>query len=533
MAPLISRSAVSFLPDSDNRALFVPFDNDKWVRYNAYPFNTSITSYEVSAFYNNTSRAGLVIGSVEHDTWKTAVKSSAYGKSLNSLEVFGGVSSNKTRDVLPHGKISGTTIKSPMIFIGYFSDWRMGMETYAQANAVVSPARVWTKGTPFGWNSWGKIQGKLTYEKAVQVSDFFAKELQPNSFHNNNIVYVGLDSWWDILTDDQLKLFADRCKANGQEAGIYWAPFTQWGRDDNATVQGSDYIYKDIYLYANGQKQYLDGGTAIDPTHPAAKKRMEYFIARFKKAGFKYLKVDFLTHGAFESDSHYDPAVTTGIQAYNVGMKYLVNLIGDDMFLNQAISPAFPGNYAHSRRIACDAWGAISQTEYTMNALTYGWWLGNVYRFSDADHVVLGDQNDGENRARVTSSVITGIYILGDDFSDPGDNSGKERAKKYVTNNEINEIAKLGKSFRPLYGNMGNNASGVFFLNEKKCVYVALFNYSNQKKPYSVNVEEIGIQLNKEFICKELWSGKESKSRDTLKVEVPANDVKVFRIFKD
>ncbi|MGH7968100.1 MAG: hypothetical protein ACREIC_05165, partial [Limisphaerales bacterium] len=47
---------------TDERALFVPFDNDHFIRYNAMPLNSSGTSYEVGEFYDNASRIGLVVG---------------------------------------------------------------------------------------------------------------------------------------------------------------------------------------------------------------------------------------------------------------------------------------------------------------------------------------------------------------------------------------------------------------------------------------------------------------------------------------
>ena len=50
---------------SDNRALIVPFDNDSFTfSYNAMPINNTAMSYEASAFYDNTTRNGLVVGSV-------------------------------------------------------------------------------------------------------------------------------------------------------------------------------------------------------------------------------------------------------------------------------------------------------------------------------------------------------------------------------------------------------------------------------------------------------------------------------------
>jgi alpha-galactosidase len=116
MSPLTSQTPSDFVPAGDDRALFVPFDNDMWVRYDAEPFGGSVTSYEVSALYDNTSRHGLVIGSVEHDVWKTGIISTTSSNAITSLEVFGGITStNLTHDVLPHGKISGKIIKSPKV----------------------------------------------------------------------------------------------------------------------------------------------------------------------------------------------------------------------------------------------------------------------------------------------------------------------------------------------------------------------------------------------------------------------------------
>ncbi|EGQ13772.1 alpha-galactosidase [Prevotella dentalis DSM 3688] len=63
----------------------------------------------------------------------------------------------------------------------------------------------------------------------------------------------------------------------------------------------------------------------------------------------------------------------------------------------------------------------------------------------------MRDATEGENRARITSSIITGLFITGDDYSDKGDENVKERARKYLTNPDVNMIA-TGRSFRPLGG---------------------------------------------------------------------------------
>jgi alpha-galactosidase len=528
IAPLVARSEPGFLPAGDLRALFVPFDNDKWVRYDAVPFGGNVTSYEVSAFYDNRSRRGLVVGSLEHDRWKTGVRSSTSTDAITSLEVFGGVSSAETRDLLPHGEISGETIRSPKIFLGCFSDWRDGLEAYAEANASLAPRRPWQGGTPFGWNSWGKIQFKLNYQKAVEVSDFFARELQPRQFQDDGVVYIGLDSGWNALTDEQLKQFVDHCQSNHQEAGIYFTPFTDWSGNDEARIAGTEYRYKDIYLYAHGQKQRIASGFALDPTHPGTQKLIEMNAQRFRKAGFKYVKADFMVHGALEADRHYDPRVTTGLEAYNEGMNFVSAALGPDIFLNLSIAPLFPGQYANSRRIACDAFGGIGQTEYTLNSLTYGWWLSRVYDFSDPDQMVFDGYSEAENRARVTSAVITGLMLAGDDFSAGGSETGKERARRFLTNGEINDLARERKSFRPVEGNTGRSAAKLFVWQNARFTYLAGFNYSRTNEEFSVDFDRLGIKAKGVVEAKELWSGATTRVASQMRINLNPTDAAIY-----
>lgn len=516
----------------DNRALFIPFDNDCWIRYRSCPLTfDELTSYEVTAVYNNDNRHALVVGSVEHDNWKTAVvMGRGNAHNIGSLKCYGGVADKTTRDSKPHGALRGITIKSPKILFGCFDDWRLGMEEYASANATVAPPKAWDKAVPFGWNSWGALQFKLRYPKALEVSDFYARHLQPNHFANtDNLVYIGLDSGWNIFSEEELKDFVDRCKANGQVAGVYWTPFTDWGKNPERKIKEVPGCkYKDVYLYANGKPQELDGAYALDPTHPAVEAMMKKTSELFHRVGFEYVKMDFMTHGAMEADKWHNPAIHTGIQGYNYGMKLLDKYFGD-MYINLSISPIFPAHYAQSRRIACDAWNKIKDTEYTLNALSYGWWMDRIYQYNDPDHIVLREATDGENRARVTSGVITGIFIAGDDFSAEGPEVVKEKAMKYLTNAEVNAIAN-GVAFRPVYGNGEKSECQFVRIDGEDKAYYAVFNYTEEERKMTTPLSDLGLDASFSYEAKELWTGNLMTLKGEIQVTLPPSDVAVFSI---
>src|SRR6266404_1440372 len=381
MGPVVVDTAggVNIGISNDNRALVVPFDNDGFVRYNAMPMNNSGTSYEVGAFYDNTSRNGLVVGSVTHDTWDTGVFFVGANNKLNAMNFFGGGTSPADGGNA-HGSVAGNTISSPTMFVGFGADWRVTMQNYAAENTNFVPRLAWTNGVPFGWNSYGVIQQNISYADAIAVSDYFYTRLMGQNFANHGTVYINLDAFWnDNLTPAQLQSFVNHCHAHGEKAGIYWGPFVFFGSLTNATnwlVTGSaTYHYNDVLLRdGNGHPESTDGGYAVDPTHPGTQQSINYFVNLFTNWGFDYVKLDFLSHGALEG-VHHDTNVTTGIQAYNQGMQYLLAQNNGRMFLSESIAPIFPYQYAHSRRIYFDAPGSISDTEGTMQAVNYGWWI--------------------------------------------------------------------------------------------------------------------------------------------------------------
>ena len=573
MAPIKTTSGNStILPDGGNRVLEIPYHNNDFIRYISNNFsatgnNTTATrSYEVGGVYNESSRKGLIAGSIEHTVWKTGVD--IITRNINqvySMEVYGGraVRPFIHAAVQTHGPVKGKVIKSPKMFVGYFDDWRDGLELYGQANAIVAPKYEWYAGKPFGWNSWGQMKTSINFDNVTGVADWMHDHLQINGFHNDNTLYIGMDSWWnESLTADQAMTLPVRLRErNGQKAGIYFSgACVHWGQDENsknAKVGNTGYTYNDLYLRYEGEIQD-DHGRALDPTHPGTKaiiaKQIDYFLLW----GYRYVKLDFLVQGALEADSWYNPDITTGAMAYDYMLKYITTYMknhplypkDDDVFINLSIAPVFPANYAHSRRISCDAWGTMNNIQYMLNSLTYGWWLDHVYHWNDGDHIASFATNGASlqeqevNRSRVTAAVITGLFIAGDDFSRGDGNNGlaRERMSVLLTNPEVNELARQCKSFRPVNsGTAGNNyliaayAADMFTTQIGDVTYVAVFNFNNSPAGKSIDFARIGLSSGT-YTVKELW---ENKTYDDLPggatwniaPNVPAYDSRIYKIY--
>ncbi len=537
LAPISTRQSYHFTDRAGNYALSVPYDNDAWVRYTTTAFGDTIPmAYEVAALFNADTRRGLIVGSVEHDLWKTGIKTTTDGNAtITSLEAFAGVTSELTRDRRSHGHVSGNVVKSSRIILVSTDDWRDGMELFADQCAAFAPA-VPSKGPrPFGWNSWGKMQTKLTYQKALEVSDFIHKNLSNKGFKDaDGKVCINLDAFWDFgFKHHQHREFVAHCKANGQMAGLYFCPFTDWsGNPESVIREAPEYKMKDLYIRVNGEPVKFDGAPALDPTHPATKARIKRQLEQFIEWGYEYVKIDFMAHGAYESDKYFDSSITTGTQAYNHGMAYIDSIVDNRMWINLSIAPLFPANYAHSRRISCDAWNKVKDTEYVLNALSGGWWLDRVYHYNDADHVVYEGATDGENRMRITSSAITGVYFLGDDLSKTGDSGAKARAIKNTGNRAINAMARSCKSFRPVEHAVGTAATDMFVNSDDSFIYVAIFNYSEQAVEKTLPLRRIGLSEATDYRAVELWSGDSHKLRGAITTHIAPLDVKVFRIRK-
>lgn len=555
------------LTATNNRMLQVPFDNNEFVRYHTYRLSRSMTSYEVSVLFDGAKRFGAVFGSVDHDHWKSGISIEATsGTTIKKLQLISGIADKQTRDDIsgydhqPHGSLQGETVSSARFLIGLFDDWRTGMETFADACATIRPAQsYWKHGAPFGWQSWGVMSDKNSYNADLEICNYYSEVLQPGGFcSEDGSVVISLDASSNI-SDTQRRRMASNGRKMNQLIGCYTTPFALWWDEESInnyevtwTENGRQKKAKmrETLIKINGQPVKYNGAYCRDPTHPVTRQDIYNTVYNSYTDGVKWLKADFLNNGIVQSDSYYDPNIHTAVEAYNSGMSYFSSLCERrGIFLNLSIAPLFPHGHANGRRIACDTWARINQTEYAMNAISGGWWTDRLYQFNDPDHIVLvgnGDQGSttiGENRARVTSGAVTGMMLVADNFS-PSDQSGcgnntlsRQRAEECLLNADVNAVARLGRSFRPVYGHKeydlaDDHAQSLFTLRTDSCVYLAAFNFTSAQQSFSVPLKDLDIadaeEIEEAF---ELWLQREQRISGTrLSITVPAKDVRLVRI---
>lgn len=538
LAPVVTETPVKLNHEAPLNALFVPWDNDMYFRFRSDGWGEGDGdgdgSYEVGSLYDDSTRKGIIVGSIDHDLWKSAVRFKRNG----GVKAFAGVVSKYTHDDQPHGTVPGPVVQSPRMVIGLYDDWRKGLERYGDLNAIVKPALPWKGKVPFGWNSWSGHKTKVNAENSKVATEFIRDDLP--KFRSGGTAYVNFDSFWSNLSRPQLLEFVKRAHDAGLKTGIYWTPFACWGGLDNTIDPGSPYKYRDICLKnAKGELlPKLDGAYPVDPTHPGTLSHIDLQMKNFVDMGFDYVKLDFLSHGAIEG-AHYDPKVPTGTAAYAFGMQRIVDdlspkKIGRPFFISLSIAPMFPHGYAHSRRISCDVFANIGASEYLLNSTNYGWWPGKrLYAFDDPDSACVYQPMDeppvteAEAVTRFTASVISGgMMIQGDDLTKP---EARERVKRLFNNAQVLALAQKTPQFWPVDGNTETKAGDAFYWRDGKTTYVAVFNFSKDASTVrTVPLARMGLK-DGAWTTTDLWTGEKAKGSGDLKIPLAPMSCKLLK----
>lgn len=577
-----------------HRMLWVPFDNDGHGRYEVYDASRSMTSHEVACVFDPATRFGFVAGSVDHDKWKSGITIEGQLKRfVKNFKLLSGYTSATTRDfdwesntAIPHGYVKGAKAESARYLVGFFDDWRTGMETFAETCATIAPPAPWEGGNPMGWSTWGVMMNHVNTPAVKETAQWIKDNLFDLGFHDkNDQTVISLDSFCDGwgMTSAEISQLGNKFLGKGtytegrvkkqgldMRLGLYGG-MVIWDWTFDGDVPGTGiggvptYKWGEALLKYNGRPHSLFNGgqyCAIDPTHPAFYHNMDHTLKRWAAYKIKYIKMDFINAGICEGDSWYNPEITTGVMAYNYGMKIIYELAQKyDMYIVESMAPLFPYQWAHGRRTCCDRFSELGESEYVMNAMTWAWWTDRLYAVNDPDQLVLHkdghnkQETEGENRVRATTGVCTGAFIIGDSFSDKcvytddsnshakGDvvaypEESKARALKIFGNADINAYVRENTgSFRPIdvsYTTSSQQAAYAYMRDTPGHVYVAVFNFSKgAPRNGSITFESIGIEPSNIKEIKELWTGEAVTPQSSVfTYSVPPADVRLFRITK-
>lgn len=542
-APYPDASGKRIFLSLDQKMLLVPYDNDMWLRYESCVPAAGRPSYDVTAIYNEDTMEGMVIGALDFDVWKNAIRWNAHD--ARSLIAFCGIADGGTHDVCPHGIVEGWEVASARFVLSWQQDIRRGMEHYGDLCAKICPPRPWKNGqVPFGWNSYAALGGTLTVDHWKQAGEFMHDEL-PNYCDEEGVSYVNLDGAFG-LDYERIREIIGEIHARGQKAGWYAAPCNCPAALAELPVKGTDLRVKDLFLkdFDGRPLPPADNTVPFDVTHPVWEAYARKNIRVLTDLGVDYIKIDFLTHGSVEGD-HYIKNVT-GRMALNRVYRLLqeeIDACGRDIFVSLSIAPLFPYFLGNARRCCCDSFGHYDDVRYVLNALNFAWWTnGRIYRYNDPDHIPLyhsiidgrGTTSENEARSRYYSAVISGtVMMLSDNYGPEGDpqiiEECQKRAKIFANDAAANRIARFGKAFVPV--ELRDGTTPFYTLSHEGRYYAAVFNFSAETAELSFDAQKGSLPGKGSFF--DIHGGEKTPYDGRISVTLSGRDAIILEVVPD
>lgn len=574
-----------YMPGNNPRILDIPFDNDNWVRVLEQPWPADAAkpaagiSYEFSAVYDNTLLSGFVAGSVTHDFWKTGIayRTGTTTGSIDSLLIYGGAATpdnaalppargglDGTHDHVPHGTMSDASVISPLIYLAAVTDIRKAFVQYGDVNVKLAGRLSWKAPAPFYWNSFG-VEGVLGYSGVmmppgvIKTSEFIQTL---DNFNKYGKPVLSVDSYDRGIYNTGLLTSLSRFAAKkNQQMGFYFIPFATWAWKSSLDnkLEGTDYTAKELILKDNNRQPmtYKDGDWAafpLDPTHPGTRQHIINELQKAKAIHASFIKIDFLTAGALESDSRYDRSVRSGMQAYTAGMKMLKGLIdsivGPDVFITMAISPMFPHQYAHTRFLSTDVYSHLrddqpgfpswGSTQASLSAGSHLWWMqGTLWPYTNLDVAVMKnfqknpDLTEQEVKVRLYAMMVMGS-ILGDG-SDFRNKLAADRARLYLNNPQLCAFFSDPKVFTPLKFSDGESFDQqLSFYLKGDTALLGLFNF-HKEQAWDATLDRVTLGLeNRKYVIRDFLTdavlGNIEKEQAAFRLTVNSKDALLVKL---
>ncbi len=525
MSPItcVRPDSVHLSSGSSTQALWVPFKNDTWdERAQLRAVDTGSTSYQLGALLGSgTCPDALIIGDADNRTWKTGITTGGRDGKLHVVSAYGGAASpTGTGDYASPPRLTGQSVDSPRIWLGWFNDWREGLESYGELSGrVYSPIR-WPHAAPVGWSSWGAYHTTMRYQDAVAGAEYMQTVLRPAGFHAaDGAQNIHLDAW-STLVEERIGEFRTRITRNNQTLGAYACPLAYWGDDMDARVWGipGTYRWGEVVQRLDDGRIHpkLNGGYyPVDPTHPAIRESIQLQFSRFRQWGVRFVKLDFMLGGCCEGP-HYLKHIRTGFEAFLHGLQIILDESvypdGSTMFLQMEIAPLFPAGYTHSHLITSDIHhtGAFLN-HFVLSAATWQWWrAGRINQYNDAG-IFTFEQNDGVPlhsealaRSRVTAMIVAGSPLIV--CIDPRRTDQTAAAQAVLTNAAVNRLGNQARPFRPTHPGDGTRPCDLFTRCDADSSWVAVFNLTNNATIRRIDLQAIGIDWRRAARIREIWS---------------------------
>jgi alpha-galactosidase len=186
---------------------------------------------------------------------------------------------------------------------------------------------------PVGWCSWYHYFGKLGWPDVLENLDAAAADRKAfpfDVFQVDDGYETEIGDWMSAKRGyPGLGGLARAIKAKRFRAGIWTAPFS-------AAETSQLFAEHPGWMVSEGGRPkpcYRGWGKtiyALDTTHPEAKGWLETTFGALRRAGFSYLKIDFLFAAAMPGERHKR---VTPIQAYREGMRVIRQAAGREFVL--------------------------------------------------------------------------------------------------------------------------------------------------------------------------------------------------------
>lgn len=468
-------------------------------------------SHWVMALFDNQTRQGLVAGAASVQTWKSSQQLGEAREANGPLSGFALYNWGGTQ--------RGKTVDSDRFFIGYFSDYRDGLETYGNIYTQGEPRLRWSGAVPVGFNAFYSHDSYGKARDMGDITDYVTAHLKPLGYQ-----YVNMDGGFQPESYPQgMKDFADYVHQRGLKAGGYLTPFTIYENWLDLPVDNTGFTHRDACLRdQNGQmvKTYL-GTYALDMSHPAAQYIVRRNIKNYLAWGYDYLKLDFLDMGLYEG-RHHSPAIN-GMQNYRIGMKIMRDEVlasGRQVYLNASIAPLLPAAFTHGRRAACDTslgvagYSGIERQAFNSAA---SWWSnGTLYDYNDADMFLPEQLLMGAGRlSQLAALRLATTVALGGGHWLVGDNLPfiDEDRRTWIENKSLLEVARAGVAARPHsmtnFYHAGEHSPAVLTRSDGHGGrYVGLSNWHDTTRHWRLTPAQLGMKADRQYQIIELYSGK-------------------------